>query len=92
MPKLKLVPKQAFLTPQPTHWQTKTPEGDPPTGVLLLLLATDNDPENKPIVDLGYFSHKLHQFITIDGNAIEENFQVYAYHIVHDVNGEPFDL
>jgi hypothetical protein len=51
------------------------------------------DGENeRPIVEMGYWSDKLNQFLSLESHAIEENFKVHSYHIVHDVDGEPFAI
>lgn len=79
------------LLPVPTHWIRRVPDGDPPGETLLLMQAYDGEHEN-PIVELGYWSSKLNQFLSLESQAIEENFKVHSYHIVHDEDGEPYAI
>lgn len=89
--KTKTAPKKEPLTPVPTHWLKHVPDGDPPPNVLLLIQAYDEE-EERPIVELGYWSNKVNQILSLEGNAIEEHFKIYSYHIVHDSEGKPFEI
>jgi hypothetical protein len=93
----KKKPFDASLMPVPTHWTKRTPEGPPKAGVLLLLkgerIITDGeDFETQPIVELGYWSDKVNAYVTLDSMAFEEQFDLVAFHIVHDLDGEPYDI
>lgn len=87
--KIAKAKRKHHFVPVPTHWTRKTPEGCPPTSVLLLIMSWDGE-EELPIIDTGYYSDKLRTFLTFDGQAIEADAEVVAYHVVHGLDGEPF--
>jgi len=84
------------LTPTPTYWVKRTPDGEPPAGVLLLLkLWPENVDEDEVMVanmEVGYWSNKLHVFLSMNQMAYEEDFKVEAYHIITDLDGKTVPL
>lgn len=86
------------LLPAPTSWINRTPEGEPPDGVLLLIKSWPRDVGEDEIaiaaVGVGYYSKRLHGLLSLDQMAIEEDNEVECYHIITDVDGKtiPVDI
>ena len=83
--------KTRKASPIPTDWIEKTPEGNAPPGVLLVIMSVSTE-EDTPAIDVGYYSEKLQAYMTLDAVGIEEHASVAYYHILHTPEGKPFYL
>jgi hypothetical protein len=88
--------KKSVPLPAPTSWVRRLPEGEPPVDVLLVCkcfpveVAEDEVPVY--MFCLGFYSDKLKVFLDLDERALEEAYELTAYAILQDEDGNTIPI